>query len=403
MDLVSGSGQFGHIDLSFVSSATTIIADTGRAFGAVTMGDGVITFTNSLAATSISDTSKVAVAADSTVTLEGNLVIDTTSGNKYIVNSVADGGKFKVTGKIRAIGTNNLWPSKVTCNGAIEASGLVSAVSGSDLWSFRLSNSGGHIGKWIIGEDGLVCDGAAGFWVHDNSKDRADIQAAADFTIQDAWIGLSKAAPTFTIQTTSPDGIARTITAKTGFVAHEKGPCNLDVCGSGTFLCDYTAQAFSGGSPKAFSGVITVKDTAMLAVNPEKYPTTDAISVTNEATFKVTQSGAVTLVGNLTLADGATLAFNFTQRSTPPQLALASGKTLSFTGEGATNITVKVSGSVWPKSGEHQLTTCGGFGAEGVTVALAEGAPKWAIGLSVNGDGNIVLSVKPKPMVIIVR
>ena len=390
------------IDLSFVSSATTINADMDRAFGTVTMGDGVITFTNSLAATSISDTSKVAVAADSTVTLEGNLVIDTTSGNKYIVNSVAAGGKFKVTGKIRAIGTNSLWPSMVTCTGAIEASGLVSAVSGSDLWTFRLSNSGGHIGKWIIGEDGLVCDGAAGFWVHDNSKDRAEIQAAADFTIQDAWIGLSKAAPTFTIQTTSPDGIARTITAKTGFVAHEKGPCNLDVCGSGTFLCDYTAQAFSGGSPKAFSGVITVKDTATFAVNPEKYPTTGAISVTNEATFKVAQSGAVTLVGDLSLADGTALAFNFTDRSTPPQLALSSGNTL--TASGAVTVKVSATGIDRPKAGEYVLTTCGGFDAAGVTVALAADAPSWVKdGLSVNGDGNIVIYVKPKGTMIIVR
>ena len=388
------------IDLSFVSSATTIVADTGRAFGAVTMGDGVITFTNSLVATSISDTSKVAVAADSTVTLEGNLVIDTTSGNKYIVNSIADGGKFKVTGKIRAIGTNSLWPSMVTCNGAIEASGLVSAVSGSDLWTFRLSNSAGHIGKWIIGEDGLACDGAYGFWVHNNSNARTEIQAAADFTMQGAWIGLSKNATTFTIQTTSPDGIARTITAKTGFVAHEQGPCNLDVRGSGTFLCDYTAQAFGNGSPKAFSGAIMVKDTATFAVNPEKYPTTGAISVTNEATFKVAQSGAVTLVGNLSLADGTALAFNFTDRSTPPQLALSSGYTLTASGA----VIVKIPADcVRPKGGEHILTTCGGFDAEGVTVSLAAGAPKWVNGLSVNDDGNLVIDVKPKGTMIIVK
>ena len=388
------------IDLSFVSSATTIVADTGRAFGAVTMGDGVITFTNSLVATSISDTSKVAVAADSTVTLEGNLVIDTTSGNKYIVNSIADGGKFKVTGKIRAIGTNSLWPSMVTCNGAIEASGLVSAVSGSDLWTFRLSNSAGHIGKWIIGEDGLACDGAYGFWVHNNSNARTEIQAAADFTMQGAWIGLSKNATTFTIQTTSPDGIARTITAKTGFVAHEQGPCNLDVRGSGTFLCDYTAQAFGNGSPKAFSGAIMVKATATFAVNPEKYPTTGAISVTNEATFKVAQSGAVTLVGNLSLADGTALAFNFTDRSTPPQLALSSGYTLTASGA----VIVKIPADcVRPKGGEHILTTCGGFDAEGVTVSLAEGAPMWVNGLSVNTDGNLVIDVKPKGTMIIVK
>ena len=391
------------IDLSFIPPPT-IIADADRTFGAVTMGDAVITFADSLAATSISDTSKVAVAADSTVTLEGDLVIDTTSGNKYIVNSVADGGKFKVTGKIRAIGTNNLWPSYVkTCNGAIEASGLVSAVSGSDLWSFRLSNSGGHIGKWIIGKDGFVCDGAAGFWVHNNSNDRTEIQAAADFTIQDAWIGLSTKATTFTIQTTSPDGIARTITAKTGFAAHADGACNLDVRGSGTFLCDYTVKVFSSGGPKAFSGAITVKDTATFAVNSEKYPTTGAISVNSEATFKLAQSGVVTLSGDLSFADGAALGFNFTNRKVGPLLALASGKSLSFVGEGEKNIAIKVSGDVWPVGGKHILTATGGFNADGVTVSLASGAPKWAKSVYVNNDGNIVLDVKPRGTRVIVR
>ena len=63
-------------------------------------------------------------------------------------------------------------------------------------------------------------------------------------------------------------------------------------------------------------------------------------------------------------------------------------------------VTVKVSG-VRPRGGEHQLTTCGGFDAEGVSVSLAEGAPKWVEGLSVNGDGNIVITVNPKGLMII--
>ena len=64
---------------------------------------------------------------------------------------------------------------------------------------------------------------------------------------------------------------------------------------------------------------------------------------------------------------------------------------------------VKISGEVWPKSGEKILTTCGGFDAEGVTVSLAEGAPKWVRGLSVNTDGNLVIDVKPKGTMIIFR
>lgn len=40
------------IDLSVISSATTIDADAGRTFGAATMGAGVITFMNAMAASS---------------------------------------------------------------------------------------------------------------------------------------------------------------------------------------------------------------------------------------------------------------------------------------------------------------------------------------------------------------
>ena len=72
-----------------------------------------------------------------------------------------------------------------------------------------------------------------------------------------------------------------------------------------------------------------------------------------------------------------------------------------FTEGESTNITVKVSGTVRPKGGEHQLTTCGGFKAEGVTVSLA--APTWVRSLSVNDDGNIVLDVKPWGTMIIVK
>ena len=52
---------------------------------------------------------------------------------------------------------------------------------------------------------------------------------------------------------------------------------------------------------------------------------------------------------------------------------------------------------------EYVLTACGGFDAEGVTVSLAEGAPRWVKSLSVNDDGNLVLGVKMEGLTIIVR
>lgn len=69
-------------------------------------------------------------------------------------------------------------------------------------------------------------------------------------------------------------------------------------------------------------------------------------------------------------------------------------------------MTVNISSAneVRPKGGAYVLTTCGGFDAEGVTVSLAADAPNWAAGrLSVNSDGNLVLDVKPRGMMIIVK
>ena len=91
------------------------------------------------------------------------------------------------------------------------------------------------------------------------------------------------------------------------------------------------------------------------------------------------------------------LAFELTQRSAVPRLAIADGK--SVTANGA--VKVRVSGSVWPVAGEKILTSCGGF--TGANVSLADGAPRWAKGVSVNAAGNIVLDVRPKGTCIIVR
>ena len=115
------------------------------------------------------------------------------------------------------------------------------------------------------------------------------------------------------------------------------------------------------------------------------------------AALAVSGTEAIELDGDLTLEDGAMLAFEFTQRSTAPRLAIAAGKSVTANG------TVKVMVSAtcpWPTGGERQLTTGGHF--TGVSASFAEGAPKWAKGVSVV-DGNIVLTVKPQGTVVIFR
>ena len=146
----------------------------------------------------------------------------------------------------------------------------------------------------------------------------------------------------------------------------------------------------------------TVESGATLVLVPGANLGTSVLTVRDGGTLEVAESGTVTLNGGLNLTNGVNLAFNFTRRATAPLLALDSGKMPFFTEGQATNITVKVSGDVWPRAGEKELTACGGFDAKGVTVTLADGAP-WAKDVGVNKAGNIVLTVKPKPAMIIVR
>ncbi|MBR4615564.1 MAG: hypothetical protein IKO55_08165, partial [Kiritimatiellae bacterium] len=173
------------------------------------------------------------------------------------------------------------------------------------------------------------------------------------------------------------------------------------VTGCGRVVCTSAAKSNRG---------LRVYDGATLAFNPntatfgqsdQTFHVYNEDSGTAGGTLEVASSGTVTLTGNLSLTNGTALAFNFTDRNTPPQLALSSGKTL--TASGAVTVKVSATGIDRPKAGEYVLTTCGGFDAAGVTVALAADAPKWVRGLSVNADGNIVMDVKPMGTLIIFR
>ncbi len=124
---------------------------------------------------------------------------------------------------------------------------------------------------------------------------------------------------------------------------------------------------------------------------------TGAVTVKSGAALAVSGTEAIGLGGDLTLEDGAVLAFELTQRSAVPQLAIADGKSVTASG----TVKVKVSATCpWPTGGEKQITTGGGFA--GANVALAEGSPKWAKGVSAVG-GNIVLAVKPQGTIVILR
>ena len=155
---------------------------------------------------------------------------------------------------------------------------------------------------------------------------------------------------------------------------------------------------FSLISSYALSGAVNVGNQATLAVNPGKTMTTGTISVSSNATLQVAQSGTFALGGGLTLADGAVLGFNFNQKKVAPVLDLTD-KTVTVNGE----VKVKASSAsgIYPSGESYTLTSGGKF--TGASVAIAEGSADWVKGVSVDENGDIVLTIKPTGVYILVR
>ena len=136
-------------------------------------------------------------------------------------------------------------------------------------------------------------------------------------------------------------------------------------------------------------------DGATLALAPGANLGIGVATVNSGATLAVTESGTVALDGGLTLADGAILGFNFTQKKVAPVLDLT-GKTVTVNGV----VKVKASG-IYPGGKSYTLTSGGKF--TGATVELAEGSAEWAKGVSVDENGDIVLRIKLTGIYILVR
>ncbi len=148
-----------------------------------------------------------------------------------------------------------------------------------------------------------------------------------------------------------------------------------------------------------FLGALTVQDTATVAVNFGcGFSRGGNATVNSGATLEMAQSGSLSFGKNLTLANGAILGFNFTDK-TPPVLNMTD-KTLTLNGQ--KNIIVKITAveGKSAKSGANVLTAGGKFA--GANVTLAEGAPKWVKGVRVENN-EIVLESKPTGLVVIIR
>ena len=393
------------IDLSAISSATTIIADTGRAFGMVTMGDAMITFTNALTVAGFSDPLKVTVGADSTVTIDNDVTLDATP--QRLCSTILTGGTLHITGSVEIESSSIIYALYSATSGGtiIVDDGIAVSGNGTVWWNARVL---------ALGENGISFTGNAPFLF---TVDDAEVYALGERTVlgtEGRGRFRSRYDDVFLCTTQYGSDRPATITFDGNFNGVKKenagsSAVNFDcwghwrATGCGRVVCTTAAQSNRGLRAYDEATLAFIPSTKTIGSSDQTFYVYNKDSGTAGGTLEVASSGTVTLTGDLSLADGTALAFNFTDWSTPPQLALASGKSVVFTEGESTNITVKVSGTVRPKGGEHQLTTCGGFGAEGVSVSLAAGTPKWVKGVSVNGDGNIVITVNPKGLMIIFK
>ena len=147
------------------------------------------------------------------------------------------------------------------------------------------------------------------------------------------------------------------------------------------------------GLAAAFTGGVTASGTATVSVNAGCRPGNGAVTLDDTATLKVAQSGTVTLGGALTAANGTTLAFNFTEAATAPSLNAAS---VALPADGTVNVKVTADNNF--AKGAYTLISGAGL-TEGDLVRFTMN-PKlsndWRGRLSIV-DGNLVLTVKPKP------
>ena len=148
-----------------------------------------------------------------------------------------------------------------------------------------------------------------------------------------------------------------------------------------------------------FWGTLTVQDTATVAVNPGcGFSRGGKTTVSSGAAVEVAQSGSLSFGRDLTLADGAILGFNFTEKA-PPVLNL-SGKTVTLGSQKDIVVNITAAEGKCAKRGANVLTAGGKFA--GANVTLAEGAPKWVRGVRVDNN-EIVLDVISLGTYIIVR
>ena len=311
-------------------------------------------------------------------------------------------GEYVVTNELVITLGGDLYTASSYSAGAFKFEKITIGDQGTSKW-FYFANQGssGYTKNIWIGAGGLnFADGAsddtayacgvrAGDVVylrpwHSDYTIAAKQVARADFVVyHETHIG-----------TVDENGVARTVTCD-GHIRNI-GTGRAIVEGSGTFVVKSPAYLSSNND----NGTWTVTAPATLALIPGANLGIGVATVNAGATLAVSESGTVAHGGALTLADGAALGFNFTQKKVAPVLDLTD-KTVAVNGEVKVKVTAATGIRPIIKSNQFALTSGGKF--TGASVALAEGSAAWVKGVSVDENGDIVLTLKSTGIFILVR
>ena len=306
-------------------------------------------------------------------------------------------GSVTVTGKVISSNGGHAAPFyyDTSVNGIFAVKGLVNGSS----YVFMLNgyNMNQNVKRnwsasWWVGSGGLTGhngteSGVTQYAFHTRNNNArypitVNIAATDDFPI-DAKVSLGGYS-TLQFNTTDPEsGEGHNITV------------NAEISGNGAVAVGGIG-GFAINKDCIFVDGLTVNDSSTVVVKPGCRPGNGAVTLNGTSTLKVAQSGTVTLGGNLTLAATASLAFNFTDKATAPQLAIPAASTIPAT----VNVKISADEGIIPSSSQtHTLTST--FDFTGKTVNLVD-KPKWVKSVDIV-DGNLVLTVKPKGMMLIVK
>jgi hypothetical protein len=279
--------------------------------------------------------------------------------------------------------------------GTFKFEAVANSMSGNWFYLGDATEAGNHI--FYIGAGGMKFANASGtsrFAIGRNYAGNTETVRPwySDFTIADRSDGdYSLVLQRNVIFCTDDEnGTGRTITidAKTrGNGA--TGTLNFTVSGTGKVKVN-------SASDVNIQPVVTVTNTATLAIKPGAGLGESAMTVNTGATLAVEESADVTISGATDLKDGAVLSFNFTSIDAAPKFVFSNTATASGT------VTVKVSAAtgVFPRKLDRRWLI-----AEGVSGEFEldeETKPIWADGVSVEGS-NLYLDVKAPGLTLSVK